>query len=214
MSLVTFVDPATRCEAPEIAVEASSAIAWEPDDEELWGRPFRRRPDVSPRSGRWRKALTAVAVLVMAVGAIRLRTPIVRAAPVMAVAYEAVGLPVNLPGLALRDVRARIVRDGDRRVLVTEGEIVNIRRAENRVPALSLSVRGANGLQRYAWTAPAPKTRLEAGEAVTFRARLAAPPEDGAEVVVRFASSAPSAFRDDVILDLPKLRGGGLHDRR
>jgi hypothetical protein len=85
---------------------------------------------------------------------------------------------------------ARLVRDGDRKILVTEGEIVNLRRRENRVSSIALAVRGANGLQRYAWTVPAPKTRLGPGEAVNFRARLATPPEDGAEVVVRFARLA------------------------
>jgi hypothetical protein len=72
-------------------------------------------------------------------------------------------------------------------VLVTEGEIVNIRRERNNVPAVTLAVRGANGLDRYSWTAPTPKARLEAGEKIAFRARLASPPEDGAEVLVRFA---------------------------
>ncbi len=48
-------------------------------------------------------------------------------------------------------------------------------------------MRGPNGLDRYAWTAPTPKSRLEGGEKIAFRARLASPPEDGAEVLVRFA---------------------------
>ena len=74
---------------------------------------------------------------------------------------------------------------------------------DNDVPGLALSVRGADGVQRYGWTAPAPKNRLAPGEAITFRARLAAPPEDGVEVVVGFASGeTPAADR----LDLGDLR--------
>jgi hypothetical protein len=191
MSLVAIPDIAKRRAPPEIAVEASSAFAREPDYDELWARPVRPpRPAEPAGRGRWRAVPCAIAFLVVAVGGLGLRASIVRAAPALAAVYEAVGLPVNLAGLALRGVRARIVRDGDRRVLVTEGEIVNIRRTENRVPTLTLSVRGANGLQRYAWSAPAPKTQLAPGETVTFRARLAAPPEEGEEVVVRFGRPA------------------------
>lgn len=193
MSLVAIPDNAKRRAPPEIAVEASSAFAREPGYDELWGRPV--RPAEPARRGRRRIVPFVFAVVAVAVGAIGLRAPIVRAAPAAAVVYEAFGLPVNLAGIALRDVRARIVRDGDRRVLVTDGEIVNIRRTENRVPTLTLSVRGANGLQRYAWSAPPPKTWLAPGEAVTFRARLAAPPDDGEEVVVRFGRPAQDAAR-------------------
>jgi hypothetical protein len=188
MSLVAIHDIAKRRAPPEIAVEASSVVAREPDYDELWGRPVRPARFAEPVDrGRVRARLGVLALVAVVIAVVGLRTPIVRAAPALSVVYEAVGLPVNLAGLALRGVRARIVRDGDRKVLVVDGEIVNIRRSENRVPALALGVRGANGLQRYAWSAPAPKTRLEPGEDVTFRARLAAPPEDGAEVVVRFA---------------------------
>ena len=107
-----------------------------------------------------------------------------RALPPMAGAYSAIGLPVNLAGLELRDLHSRIVMDGARKVLTIEGEIVNIRREPNRVPPVALAVRGENGLDRYAWTTPAPKSRLEPGEKIAFRARLASPPEDGADVLV------------------------------
>jgi hypothetical protein len=36
---------------------------------------------------------------------------------------------------------------------------------------------------------PAPRSRLEGAEKIAFVARLAAPPEDGTEVAVRFAEA-------------------------
>lgn len=154
-----------------------------------------------------RGLLCVFVLIVVATALIGLRAPVVRRVPALAVVYEAVGLPVNLAGLALRDVRARIVRDGNRRVLVTEGQIVNIRREENRVPSLALAVRGPNERSSYAWTAPAPKTRLGPGEAVAFRARLAAPPEEGVAVVVRFVSSEPLATGLPGLADLRLASG-------
>lgn len=173
----------------EIAAEASSAFQRVPSYEEMWGRPARpvarELPTVQP--DRWPVVATIVAIIIGATALIAMRERIVRILPQAAAGFRAVGLPVNLVGLELRDVRSRIVTDGARKVLVTEGQIVNIRRAETHVPAIRLAVRGANGLERYVWTEPTPKSWLEPGEGMAFRARLASPPQDGAEVMVRFA---------------------------
>lgn len=173
----------------EIAAEASSEFAHGPSYEEMWGRPYQpvAREALSARRDRWSTIATIAAILIGVTALIALRGKIVRALPPMAGAYAAIGLPVNLVGLELRDLHSRIVMDGARKVLTIEGEIVNIRREPNRVPPVALAVRGENGLDRYAWTTTAPKSRLEAGESIAFRARLASPPEDGADVLVRFA---------------------------
>jgi hypothetical protein len=190
MNLAHDRDLDGRSAPREIAAEASSEILRAPSYEEMWGRPTRPAPRHQPifRPDRWPIVATFVAIVMGASALIAMRERIVRIVPPMATAYRAVGLPVNLAGLELRGVRSRIVMDGGRKVLVTEGEIVNIRREQNRVPPITLAVQGQNGLDRYSWTAPTPKTRLEAGEKVAFRARLASPPEDGAAVLVRFAS--------------------------
>ncbi|PPD42337.1 MAG: hypothetical protein CTY15_12205 [Methylocystis sp.] len=190
MSLVHDSDDFGKTPAQrEIAAQASSDIVRPPSFDEMWGhvrRPAAREMQ-SQRRDRWSVFATILAVIIGATAMIAMRERIVRILPPVATAYRAVGLPVNLAGLELRDVHSRIVMDGMRRVLVTEGEIVNIRREQNRVPSITLAVRGANGLDRYSWTAPTPKSKLEAGEKIAFRARLASPPEDGAEVLVRFA---------------------------
>lgn len=175
--------------SPEISAVASSEFARGPSYEEMWGAPRRQpaRPSHAAKRDRWPVIATIIAVIVGATALIALRERIVRVLPPAASAYRAAGLPVNLAGLELRDVRSRIVMDGARKVLAVEGEIVNIRREQNRVPPMRLAVRGENGLDRYTWTAPAPKSRLDAGERIAFRARLASPPEDGADVLVRFA---------------------------
>jgi hypothetical protein len=181
----------------EIAAEATSESLRPQSYEEMWERPsqrglLREQPIAGP--GRAPVFTTILAIMIGASGLIALRERIVRVAPASAAAYRALGMPVNLLGLELRDVHSRVVMDGNRRVLVTEGEIVNIRRDQNRVPPIALAVRGGNGLDRYAWTAPTPKSRLEAGEKIAFRARLASPPEDGAEVLVRFAKLDAAAL--------------------
>ena len=160
-----------------------------PPPEGLWRQPPDdwREEEAKPSDQQSLIFAAIVATVIGAMALIGLREKIVRISPRAAAPYAAVGLPVNLDGLAFAGVRSRVEREGTRKALVVEGEIVNLRRDANLLPPLALSVRGADGQDKYAWTTRAPKQRLEGGERIAFRARLAAPPEDGAEVLVRFA---------------------------
>ncbi|MBG0811665.1 hypothetical protein IY145_20135 [Methylosinus sp. H3A] len=159
------------------------------DESALWREPPRESDPMRNRRERLLPLIAAIiAVVFGAMALIGMREKIVRVVPVATALYSAIGLKVNAAGLDLRGVTSKIVTEGGRKVLTVEGEIVNLRRSANRVPPMALAVRGADGRERYAWTAAAPKMQLAAGESVQFRARLAAPPADGADVQVRFAS--------------------------
>ncbi len=179
------IDPA------EISAEASSESPRAPTYEELWREPRRFAASISvapapkDRLPGW---AAVVAILMGASAVIALREKIVDVAPPAAKAFAAIGLPVNLAGLELRGVRSHIEMDGARKVLAVEGEIANMRRESRSVPPVALTVRGEDGQAKYAWTTRAAKSRLEPGETIAFRARLASPPESGADVLVRFSS--------------------------
>jgi predicted Zn finger-like uncharacterized protein len=114
------------------------------------------------------------------------REQVVRNVPETATVYEALGVPVNLRGVDFRDVKgATEIVDGVV-VLVVEGNLVNISGRSVDLPRLRLAVRDATGKEIYTWTATAPKPQLAAGEAASFRSRLASPPPDGATIEVRF----------------------------
>jgi hypothetical protein len=118
-----------------------------------------------------------------------MRKTVVNVVPAVAPLFEAIGLPVNLRGLDIRAVKSSILEEGDKRVLAIEGEIVNMRETIVAVPALHLGIRNDTAREIYTWTAPPPKARLEVGESVAFRARLAAPPGAAREVAIRFAAA-------------------------
>jgi hypothetical protein len=162
-------------DAPARARIAGRGSGASSGDEHLSGARFS-----PPRRAalRWLAAPGALALVIAACA---------RVLPIAAPAYAAIGLPVNLIGLELRNVRSRIVTEGARKVLTIDGEIANLRRESLRAPPVALTVRGENGQAKYAWTTQAPKARLEGGETIAFRARLASPPADGADVLVRFA---------------------------
>ena len=151
----------------------------------------RRRP-LAALGAALRAIPTGVPTLTLCLAAaacfILARPQIVRAAPGTAALYARIGLSVNLRGLDLKRVRSTLETSATEPVLVVEGEVVNVGRGEASVPPLELAVRSAEGQALYTWTSEVSRKTLGPGETSPFRARLAAPPAEGRQVLVRFAS--------------------------
>ncbi len=114
------------------------------------------------------------------------RGNIVRAFPQTDSFYKLVGLSVNLRGLAFDGITTATERHEGVPILVVEGNIVNSARKFVDVPRLKFVVRNAARQEIYSWTAVASRTPLPPGEAVSFRTRVASPPPDAHDVVLRF----------------------------
>jgi hypothetical protein len=69
---------------------------------------------------------------------------------------------------------------------VVEGNIASASTRAVEVPRLRFSVRNRSGQEVYAWTALPTRTVLAPGETLPFRSRLASPPPDARDVLVRF----------------------------
>ncbi len=185
-----FASPGQRHDGPEIVAEARSSrrpLASQ--------APAARRPAAASASARrpisTRVAGAAViAITIGAMAATARKDLVVRLYPPSAGLFEAIGLPVNLRGLALADMHGTLSAPGSRPVLTLQGRISNLRRESISVPPLRIAVRDKAHNELYSWTASAPKSRLGAGETIVFRSRLAAPPEDGQDLMVSFADSA------------------------
>lgn len=132
--------------------------------------------------------LLIAVMLIIVLSALNWRVQMVRYFPQTASLYAAIGLPVNLRGLFFDEVKSRTEFHDGVNVLVIEGTIVNLTTRTLDVPRLRLSLRNAAGHEVYAWTALAGKTTLGSGNGLPFRARLASPPPDGRDVIVRFFS--------------------------
>jgi hypothetical protein len=127
-----------------------------------------------------------VVMLALLLGALNWRAAVVRHVPQTASLYAAIGLPVNLRGLFFQDVKSRSEVENGVSVLVIEGTIVNLTTRTLDVPRLRFGLRNASGHEVYAWTAQPAKSTLGSGNGLPFRARLASPPSDGRDVIVRF----------------------------
>jgi hypothetical protein len=71
---------------------------------------------------------------------------------------------------------------------VVEGYIFNGARKTEDVPRLKFVVRNAARQEIYSWTAVPSRASLPPGEAVAFRTRLASPPPDAHDIILRFVN--------------------------
>jgi predicted Zn finger-like uncharacterized protein len=131
----------------------------------------------------------AIVLMIAVLGAlVGFRSHVVRFAPQTASLYGAIGLPVNLRGLTFENVRTTGEVHEGVPVLIVEGTIANVVNKTVEVPRLRFAMRNPAGQEIYAWTSVTGRSILSPGETTTFRSRLASPPSDGREVVVRFLS--------------------------
>jgi predicted Zn finger-like uncharacterized protein len=144
--------------------------------------------------GTWPGAVLAlIAINAALIGG---RAEVVRWAPQTASLYAAIGLPVNLRGLVFANVTSqKEIQDGAQ-VLVIEGTIMSTGSRATEVPRLRFGLRNDAGQEIYSWTALPDRKALGAGETLAFRSRLATPPPEGRDIVVRFFN------RRDLVADI------------
>jgi hypothetical protein len=116
------------------------------------------------------------------------RSDVVRALPQTASFYSSLGLPVNLRGLVFDNVATVTEQHEGVPILVVEGNVVNTTRRNEDVPRIKFILRNATHHEIYSWTAVPVRALLQPGEGVGFRTRLASPPADARDVVVRFVN--------------------------
>jgi predicted Zn finger-like uncharacterized protein len=178
-SLVPPIEHAAPADAPGA----------EADQEDIESFAVRRqrlkaRRQKAKRSSRW----TAIILLLFAfnVALIGARSEVVRYLPQTASLFAAIGLPVNLRNLQFDNVRiSKETQDGVN-ILIVEGMIVSTASKPVEVPRLRFSARNATGQDVYSWTALPSRSILGPGEKMDFNSRLASPPADAVDIMVRF----------------------------
>jgi len=143
-----------------------------------------------PRCGEPRTRLlpAIMALQLAAVAAILLgRAEVVRVVPETASLFRMIGLPVNLRGLVFAGLESRTQLQDGVSVLIVGGRIESDSHSAVTVPPLRIALRDRAGADLYVWTVPPDATTLGPGESLPFQSRVASPPADGHDVLVRFA---------------------------
>ena len=140
---------------------------------------------------RWPLSLLQTGILALALIDVILigwRSDVVHAMPQTASFYSLLRMPVNLRNLTFNDVTTSMEQHDGVPILVVEGNIFNAARKPEDVPRLKFVVRNAARQEIYSWTAVPSRASLAPGEAVGFRTRLASPPADAHDLVLRFVN--------------------------
>ncbi len=116
------------------------------------------------------------------------RGDFVRAMPQTASFYAWLGLPVNVRGLDFDGLTTATEQNDGVPILVVGGKIVNVTGKTEAMPHLRFAVRNAARQEIYSWSPVPPRNSLASGEAVAFQTRLASPPPDSHDVLVRFVN--------------------------
>jgi predicted Zn finger-like uncharacterized protein len=160
---------------------------------------LRTRRQKSKRSSRWTAAILVLfAFNIALIGA---RGEVVRYLPQTASLFAAIGLPVNLRHLRFDKVRITKESSDGVNILFIEGMIENTADKPTEVPRLRFAARNATGQDVYTWSALPTRSILGPKESEEFHSRLAAPPADATDVMVRFFTPQDA---------VNGLSGGGL----
>lgn len=147
------------------------------------------------RSSRW--AAVLLVLLAFNVALLGARHEVVRYLPQTASLFAAIGLPVNLRHLKFENVRISREAQNNVSMLIVEGSIVSTSDRPVEVPRLRFAARDANGQEIYTWTMRPSRDVLGPGERLEFRSRLAAPPKQAHDVMVRFFTAYDAEARPD-----------------
>ncbi len=141
--------------------------------------------------GAWASLVIFIAALAWAV--VTYRQTIAELWPNAASFYAAIGMPLNVRGLAFEDVSHTVDEEEGQRLLSITGKIANIGQRELPIPSVKISLADAERHELYAWDFEVGVATLKPGETASFVQRLTNPPATATFVDVRFQLDAPNA---------------------
>ena len=104
--------------------------------------------------------------------------------------YAALGLPVNVRGLSLGDIKAVRQEESSGRIAIS-GRIRNVTQARAPVPRMTFDLRDARGAVLASWSENPPKPSLAAKETLAFTTEAPSLPIGGTDIIIRFTDAQP-----------------------
>ena len=137
----------------------------------------------------------ALILLVVTIGwsVVQFRQTIANLWPQSATLYAAIGMPVNLRGIALTDVAYQQEFEDGQPVLAVTGKVVNVSDRELPVPELQVVLTDDARRELYHWTFDTGVPSLKPGAESAFVTRLSSPPADARNLNIRFADARAAA---------------------
>jgi hypothetical protein len=186
VALAAFVPPQRR---PRRSTRTPLVLDIHPAFPMPQPKPSEARTLVRPAKKRrpYALILAVVAVLILVTALVAFRAPLVAAVPQLGALYSAVGLPVPLDGVEIRNVTAVRIYAGGWEKLRVEGTIVNATGRPQAVPTLEFAIVAADGTVIVGWQETVATGELANDAVLPFTTDFPEPPEGAANITVRFA---------------------------
>jgi hypothetical protein len=169
------------------------------DEPEQPSAPVERAPARAPVIARASAASHAAAIagwtvlvlLILVIGwsAVHYRRDVATYWPQSASLYSALGLEVNVRGIAFDEVTYHRGLEDGAPVLTVTGQLVNISSRELPVPQIRIALTDKDKRELFAWTYVPNVMTLRPGQVVPFRTRLASPPDGARHLELRFVKA-------------------------
>ena len=186
---------------PDDAVSEENVLIAEPVDDDLRlpviassAQDYEARlPMVRPRQEPGMGVIALLVGILITIGCALIlfgeRERIVSFWPPAAHAYALIGLPVDMAGLVMRDVRLERTED----TVVLSGQVLNTSPFEAPAPSIKVTVRNVDGAALYFTVFTAQTGALDPAQSKGFRHVLTDLPQDAHSLEVDFTvSSAPT----------------------
>jgi len=176
---------------PQDRPKAERAEAVESDEQPVRRGRFQRPPltsagQLAPTKMQFGLSVATAVMAALVVGLVIWRTEVVRLLPQTAAFFKIAGINVNLRNLVFDDVHVATETVNGALVIVIEGAIVSTSFKPVEIPRLRFVVRDDHGTAIHAWNTVLDQAVLQTGEKAQFKSRLASPPPNAHDVIVRF----------------------------
>jgi hypothetical protein len=173
-----------------LEAERRPLVAYSAGADDAWAAKMAGDVDVAPSRRSPLPTLAAATAAFLFLAAFVLgRAGAVAALPDLAGLYAALGMPVNLDGLAIEDLSAERTEEG----LVARGVIRNPGAGEAAAAPLVAVLRDSGGTLIGSRRFDPPIRMIAAGEAAPFEVELLQTPDNASELLLRFGRPAEDA---------------------
>ncbi|PHS29425.1 MAG: hypothetical protein COA85_00785 [Robiginitomaculum sp.] len=178
---VTEDEPDSTRAAVEKAPEAEITIPEEKEAPAPAHKAYRSKLEAKAKRKRQLMILgawggVATSLILIGVLAIVFRDSIVRAVPKTAGTFAAIGMPADIWGVDLRNIKSERVREKGEDILRISGEIFNPGDTPRPAPLVRISMRDETDEELHAWTVPASLKELPAKTSAVFSTSVRNPP--------------------------------------
>ncbi|MCC6735811.1 MAG: DUF3426 domain-containing protein [Bauldia sp.] len=154
-------------------------------------RPPPKQPAARTVARRHRGVLFALLAVAAVTAFVALRRPIVEIVPPLGPAFAAVGLPVNLAGVELDDLRASRIFRGGYEHLRVEGAIVSVAADTVTLPPVEVILLAADGAEIGRRAMAIGADVIAAGGTIRFATEFPDAPAAATTITVRLGDARP-----------------------